>query len=237
MIFSQRIISYFIDRCRDRGVVNYGPFAGAPATEDSLVHCWNRLLGIYEFYLHGCVEAAIAAKPSVIVDVGASSGYYSIGMAFRLPDSRHIAFEMEERERESLVRTASKISTPITLKGRCHAGDVIEIATAYPEGFLIMDCEGAERHLLGEEVWPHLKHWSILLEVHDWHSPGVGDEIFERFQTTHHIETMWSRAAGDQEIRSILPWPMHIYCKQVLARVCEENRGGRMRFFYMTPAK
>jgi hypothetical protein len=63
MIFSQRIVSYFIDRCRDRGVVNWGPFAGAPATEDSLAHCWMRLLGVYEFYLHPAVEAALLAKP------------------------------------------------------------------------------------------------------------------------------------------------------------------------------
>jgi hypothetical protein len=122
MIFSQKIVSYFIDRCRDRGVVNWGPFAGAPATEDSLAHCWMRLLGVYEFYLHPAVEAAILANPPVVLDVGASSGYYSIGMANRLPGSRHFAFEMQESERESLARTAAKINTTINLMGALHNG-------------------------------------------------------------------------------------------------------------------
>ena len=236
MIFSQKIVSYFIDRCRDRGVVNWGPFAGAPATEDSLAHCWMRLLGVYEFYLHTAVEAALLAKPPVVVDVGASSGYYSIGMAYRLPSSRHFAFEMQEKESQSLVRTAAKIITPINLKGLCTPADLVEIARSEPRGFLVMDCEGAERELLGETVHPYLKNWTILLEVHDWHAPGAGEEIYERFEKTHKIETISSQAAGEEEFVSIVPWPLNIYCGRVLKRICEEGRGeSGMRFFSMVP--
>jgi hypothetical protein len=236
MIFSQRIVSYFIDRCRDRGLVYWGPFAGAPATEDSLAHCWMRLLGVYEFYLHPAVENAIAANPSVVVDVGASSGYYSIGLAYRLPDSRHFAFEMQEKERESLARTAAKIVTPVNLRGLCTPVDLVEIAQTEPQGFLVMDCEGAERELLGETVYPYLKNWTILLEVHDWHAPGAGEEIYERFEKTHKIETISSQAAGEEEFVSIVPWPLNIYCGRVLKRICEEGRGeSGMRFFSMVP--
>lgn len=235
MIFSQRIVSYFIDRCRDRGVVNWGPFAGSPATEDSLAHCWMRLLGVYEFYLHPAVEAAILAKPPAVVDVGASSGYYSIGMAYRLPGSRHFALEMQENERESLARTAAKINTPINLRGLCTAADLLEIAQSEPRGFLVMDCEGAEKELLGDQVHSHLKNWTILLEVHDWHAPGVGDKIYERFESTHFIQTIWTRDAGNQEFASIVPWPLCYYCRKVLSKVAQERRGGAMRFFFMLP--
>ena len=117
MIFSQRIVSYFIDQCRRRGVVNWGPFVGAPATEDSLAHCWMRLLGVYEFYLHPAVEAAILSKPPVVVDVGASSGYYSIGMAYRLPSSRHFAFEMQEKERGRWFEQPPRLLHPSILRG------------------------------------------------------------------------------------------------------------------------
>lgn len=236
MIFSQRIASHFIDRCRDRGVVNWGPFAGAPATEDSLAHCWMRLLGVYEFYLHSAVEAAIAGRPPVVVDVGASSGYYSIGMAYRLPGLRHFAFEMQENERESLARTAAKINTPVNLRGLCRPADLVEIAKTEPRGFLVMDCEGAERELLGNQVHHHLKSWTILLEVHDWHAPGAGEEIYKRFETTHSIQILLSRSAGPKEFRSIVPWPLNIYCSGVLRRICEEGRGAAgMRFFSMVP--
>ena len=216
-------------------MVNWGPFVGAPATEDSLAHCWMRLLGVYEFYLHPAVEAAILSKPPVVVDVGASSGYYSIGMAYRLPSSRHFAFEMQEKERESLVRTAARIVTPINLKGLCTPVDLVEIARSEQRGFLVMDCEGAERELLGETVHPYLKNWTILLEVHDWHAPGAGEEIYERFQTTHSIQTIWTRDAGNQEFASIVPWPLFFYCREVLAKVAQESRGGPMRFFFMVP--
>lgn len=236
MIFSQRIVSYFIDRCRRRGVVNGGPFAGAPATEDSLAHCWMRLLGVYEFYLHPHVESAISANPPVVVDVGASSGYYSIGLAYRLPQSRHIAFEMQEAERASLLRTAKKVSVSIDLRGLCSPEDIVEIARSQPRGFLVMDCEGAERELLGDKVHPHLKNWTILLEVHDWHAPGAGEEIYARFQGTHSIETIWSRSAGPNQFRSIVPLPLNFYCSGVLRKICEEGRGGAgMRFFSMVP--
>lgn len=236
MIFSQRIVSFFIDRCRDRGVVNWGPFAGAPATEDSLAHCWMRLLGVYEFYLHPAVEVALLAKPPVVVDVGASSGYYSIGMAYRLPGSRHFAFEMQENERESLARTAPKINTPINLRGLCTPADLVEIAQSEQRGFLVMDCEGAERDLLSDQVHSCLKNWTILLEVHDWHAPGAGEEIYERFQKTHKIQTIRSRTAGQKEFASIVPWPLNLYCGRVLKRICEEGRGeAGMRFFSMLP--
>ena len=236
MIFSQKIVSYFIDLCRNRGVVNWGPFAGAPATEDSLAHCWMRLLGVYEFYLHTAVEAALLAKPPVVVDVGASSGYYSIGMAYRLPDSQHFAFEMQEKERESLARTAAKINTPINFRGLCTPADLVEIAQSEPRGFLVMDCEGAEKELLGYQVHSCLKNWTILLEVHDWHAPGAGEEIYKRFETTHSIQTLWSRSAGPKEFHSIVPWPLNIYCSAVLRRTCEEGRGqAGMRFFSMVP--
>lgn len=236
MIFSQKVTSHFIDRCRNRGVVNWGPFAGAPATEDSLAHCWMRLLGVYEFYLHPAVEAAILAKPPVVVDVGASSGYYSIGMAHRLPGSRHVAFEMQDSERESLARTAQKLPISIDLRGLCTPQDLMEIARTEPRGFLVMDCEGAERELLGDEVHSCLKNWTILLEVHDWHAPGAGEEINARFEKSHFIQTLRSRSAGPKEFHSIVPWPLNIYCGGVLRKVCEEGRGDAgMRFFSMVP--
>ena len=59
MIFSQKIVSGFIDQCRRRGMVNWGPFAGAPATEESLEHCWMRLLGVYESYHNPCVGDSV----------------------------------------------------------------------------------------------------------------------------------------------------------------------------------
>jgi len=235
MIFAQRIVSHYIEKIRSKGAINFGPFAGVPATEDSLHHCWMRLLGIYEFYLHSCIERAIQFHPDVVVDVGASSGYYSIGMASRLPHSKHIAFEMQEKERVSFLRTAAKISVPIDLRKECSPKDLIEIGQEHRRGFLIMDCEGAERELLGNEVSHGLRDWMLMLEVHDYQAPGVGEEILQRFSASHDIQILWSRNPSPQEFQSVVHWPFHYYCVSVLSRMCDEGRGGGMRFFFMVP--
>jgi hypothetical protein len=235
MIFDQRIVSRQIDKIRSKGKINFGPFAGVSATEDCLQHCWMRLLGIYEFYLHGCIERAIGFEPNAVVDVGASTGYYSIGMAFRLPRAKHIAFEMQQSERDSFLRTASKISVPIDLKTECKPQDLIQIAEENRRGFLIIDCEGAERELLGDAVCPGLRDWMVLLEVHDWHAPGAGEEILQRFGSSHDIQILWSRNPSPWEFRSVVPWPFNYYCAGVLSRICDEGRGGGMRFFFMVP--
>jgi len=235
MIFAQRIVSHYTEKVRSQGVIKFGPFAGVPATEDCLQHCWMRLLGIYEFYLHDCIERAIGFNPKIIVDVGASSGYYSIGMASRLPRARHVAFEMQQSERDSFSRTASKISVPIDLRAECRPDDLIQIAEENRRGFLIMDCEGAERELLGDAVWNGLRDWMVLLEVHDYQAPGAGEEILQRFSASHDIQILWSRNPSPQEFQSVVPWPFHYYCVSVLSRMCDEGRGGVMRFFFMVP--
>ncbi len=127
---------------------------------------------VYQNYLHPAVEAAILSNPPVVVDVGASSGFYSIGLAYRLPGSQHFAFEMQDGERKSLARTAQNLPSTINLRGLCTPDDLVDIARSEPRGFLVMDCDGAERELLGDQVHSHLKNWTILLEVHDCHAPG-----------------------------------------------------------------
>ena len=235
MLFSQRISSWAINRYKNSGRVATGPFAGAPATEDAVAQTWNRLLGIYEFYLHPVLEDVIRSKPKVVVDVGASSGYYSVGLGFRLPESLHYAFEMDDKERASLERTATRINAKIEALGFCMPQNLIEIARSHDSGLLVMDCEGGEKQLLGDEIKNHLAKWTILLEVHDYHAPGAGEEIQKRFEPTHDIKEIWSRPPVASDFKFLLKWPLNIYCEKALQRMCEEGRNGSMRFFYMTP--
>ena len=236
MIFAHRLAYRAIEKFRKKGVVALGPFAGSPAAEDSIQHCWMRLLGVYEFYLHPYIEDAILQRPPVVVDVGTSTGYYSIGLAYRLTKSKHIAFEMQSGERESLSRTASKIPTAINLKGLCTVDALREITMQFDRGLLVMDCEGGERELLCDMIHRQLGKWSVILEVHDWHSPGVGEEIQKRFVQSHHVQEIWSREPKAADFSGLLPWPLNYYCEKPLAKICAENRGENgMRFFYMTP--
>jgi hypothetical protein len=49
----------FDPRCVCCPQLNFRHFAGVPATEDSLHHCWMRLFGGYESYLNPCVRDAV----------------------------------------------------------------------------------------------------------------------------------------------------------------------------------
>lgn len=60
-----------------------------------------KLLGIYEPELNRCVESLRAAKPSLIVDIGAAEGYYAIGLALRNLQARLVAFETLREGREA----------------------------------------------------------------------------------------------------------------------------------------
>lgn len=100
MFIQQKIASAAIDRCRTKKVVASGPFKETPATFDALEYDWGRLLGVYEIWLQGAISDVLRTQSDVVVDVGASTSCYSIGFASALPNSKHIAFEMEESERE-----------------------------------------------------------------------------------------------------------------------------------------
>lgn len=235
MVFSQRIVSSFIERHRRAGVVASGPFRGVLATETARDHFWLELLGFYEFYLHEAIEVVLSRKPPLVVDVGAADGYYTLGFASRLPGARHVSFEMLEDSRDALRRCAQKLGTPIEIRGLCRPEDLVEVVGSSKRGFLLMDCEGAERELLGGGVVPLLAEWTVLLEVHDGHAPGVGEEIRQRYSSSHDIEVIWTRDATAGDFRAVLPWPLNHYCKGVMRRTCGEGRGVPMRFFFMTP--
>jgi predicted O-methyltransferase YrrM len=71
-------------------------------TENSQGSCYiPKLLGVYERELHDVLENLIAWGPDLVIDAGAAEGYYAVGLARRLPQSRIMAFEMEEGGRAS----------------------------------------------------------------------------------------------------------------------------------------
>lgn len=236
MFIQQRIASAAIDRCRRKGVVASGPFQGMPATVDALEHHWGRLLGVYEIWLQDAIRQVLRSEPAVVVDVGASTGCYSLGFAHALPGSKHIAFEMDDKQRSRFKASATKISTPVDLRGFCGVQELRQIASEFRRGFLLMDCEGYERELLNDAVHVHLKSWTILVEVHDWHAPGVGEEIHARFSCSHDIQEIWNRPYEARDFRFLLPAPLHGLCFSTLSKMCDDGRNSKMRWFLMAPA-
>jgi Met-10+ like-protein len=217
-------------------VVQSGPFSGmryiAKSHHSQLIPKW---LGIYERELIGAVEEAIGLQPDTVVDVGAAEGYYAVGLALRMPQTRIIAFEMVPEARELLTNLAeiNGVSDRITIRGACRSRDLAEVLENTGNTLVVCDVEGAEAYLLDPIRVPGLNRCHILVELHDIKLGGISEELRGRFSATHDIEHIWE----EKRERSEFPYQT-FYTKMIpssLDVAVSEVRAGRMAWYWMRP--
>jgi hypothetical protein len=193
--------------------VSGGPFAGLSYPDAAATSLVPKLLGIYERELHPAIEAAIAAQPELIVNVGAADGYYAVGLARRCPAAAVIAYEADPGQRELLARVAAANGVDLRIEGAAERLPDLPAAGA----LVVMDCEGCERSLLDAEP---LRDSTVIVELHDFLVPG--DEVIARFERSHAVAVI---PTG--------PQPPHRGSPLDLA--LSEYRPGPMRWAVMTP--
>ena len=130
-----------------------GPFVGMryPASfVPRLLFHGPYQVGSFEHELHPAIGEIADSGPATVVNVGSAEGYYSVGMALRLPGSRVVAYEVDERLQAAARRLAESnaVGARIETRGLCTvaelAGLEARIAGAGTGGAaVIMDCEGA----------------------------------------------------------------------------------------------
>jgi hypothetical protein len=192
--------------------VSGGPFAGLVYPDRKALSLAPKLLGIYERELHGAIEAAIRAEPPVIVNVGAADGYYAVGLARRCPNATVIAYEADAGQRELCARLTAANAVAVDLRGAAGRGDLGGAA------LVVMDCEGCERPLLDRGETSDLRAATIIVELHDFLDPGVGEAIADRFAATHDV--------------ALVPTAPQPPANELLL---SEYRPGPMRWAVMTP--
>lgn len=190
--------------------VSGGPFAGLTYPDATATSLVPKLLGIYERELHPAVEAAIAARPGRIVNVGAADGYYAVGLARRCPAATVTAFEADPHQRELLARVAAANGATIDIRGA--AEDLPR-----DQDLVVVDCEGCERALLDPE---RLAAATVIVELHDF--VARADDVVARFEPTHDVTLV---PTGPQPPHRGSP----------LALALSEYRPGPMRWAVMTP--
>ena len=188
-------------------VVRSGPFQGMKYTGKSAGSVLiPKLLGIYERELHPVLEYAISHPFQVIVDIGAAEGYYCVGLARRMPQTRVVAYEMDEAGRRQLKELArlNHVSDQLEIRGLCTMEEMNSVLDASVPALLICDVEGAEAYLLDSLRVPALVSMHILVELHDFVLGGLSDVMYSRFQATHEIQ-QFGRKAGAAAIFPIDP--------------------------------
>lgn len=210
-----------------------GPFAGMayiPRAFYGMVEA--KLLGTYELELHPVINQVIAEAPRTIIDIGAAEGYYAVGLAFRMPASHVVAFEMEARGRQLLAQLAALngVQDRIRVLG---AADVPALRDALGKAaggvFVICDVEGYEDVLLDPQAVPDLARAAMLVEIHDHLNPGVGDRIEARFNRTHEVRILHSRP------RTLADLPPGLATGDVEAADAVWERDQLMRWFHLSP--
>jgi len=169
-------------------VVQGGPFAGMTLLPSSKEGCYlPKLLGCYESALHEEWRRVIRQRYSTIVNIGCADGYYAVGLARLMPNTRILAYDLSAEARESCRGLArlNGMEARIEVGGEFKGSDFAQLPG---KGiFVICDIEGEERELLDPQQYPTLKHADILVEMHQTSSHKTDSLINKRFESTHHI--------------------------------------------------
>lgn len=186
-------------------VVMEGPLKGLNFLPQSAEGCHiAKLLGCYEQPLLPFIEEAIQADYPTILNIGCAEGYYAVGMALRMPNTKVLAFDLNPKAQETCIALATKNS----VADRVSVGALFK-----PEDFanyvnqkvlVLCDIEGAERELLNPDIAPALRGMDIIMESHECLIPGITQEIINRFKDTHAISLVEDN--GQRQLQNAPKW-------------------------------
>jgi predicted O-methyltransferase YrrM len=181
-------------------VVASGPFQGMQFLRRSAEGCHApKLLGCYEREIHAVIEQIVRIPYAAVLNVGCAEGYYAVGLARLMPQTKVYAHDTDERARSSCRELAEQNGVAERV---CVGGTVGHEAIAAFAGqktLLICDIEGAERELLEPAVCPALRDMDLLVESHDCFIPGLSDLLASRFRVSHSVEKI-SQSLADRQL-------------------------------------
>jgi hypothetical protein len=173
--------------------VQDGPFSGMILPDRA---SWGtgdvaaKILGCYEAELHASLEDAIKRQPEVVVNIGCAEGYYTVGLARRLPKAKVYAFDIDAKARKLCMIAANEngVSQRAVVGGECHSGKLAELAGQGTRALVVMDCEGAELKLLDATTVGRLSNCDLIVECHDFIDRSVTPGLLRLFKSEHNVE-------------------------------------------------
>ncbi len=181
-----------------------GPFEGMAYYNKTI---WGTItskwLGCYEQEIQPAIEEIIRKKYPVIVDVGAAEGYYAVGLALMLPDSKVVSYDIDPiaRIRQKQLAKLNNVHN-LDIKKLCSYSELQELTAR--ETVMICDIEGFEHELLDPAYAPRLSEIDILVEIHRFGERSVEEvlsTIMGRFEQSHNITTFVQRKRDMEPMR------------------------------------
>lgn len=193
------------------GNVQSGPFAGMAMLPEA---SWGdgdlapKLLGCYEAELHPAIAKAIGRNPKNIINVGCAEGYYAVGLARALPQSRVFAFDTSERAQSICGRAAAanRVGDRAKVSGTCTFDTLRETISGGERNLLLVDCEGGELQLLDPAQVPSIQACDVIVECHDFLDPAITSTLRQRFAASHDVEVVSEGPRDPNQFPSLQRW-------------------------------
>jgi hypothetical protein len=185
------------------GEVFHGPLSGLKIPPKS--HLATRpmyVVGCYEQEIHPILSEVICAPPEQMIDIGSAHGYYMVGMALQMHNTKVIGYEAEENvhwQQASDMARINGVEHQVIQKGLCTCEELQKVVKK--GDFILCDCEGGEIELLDPIKVPNLMDCRILCEVHDFIAPRITSRLVERFKFSHSIRLIHEEPRTPQQFR------------------------------------
>src|SRR4051812_10738394 len=127
------------------GVVVAGPFEGLKYVSTARGSSIGpKLLGTYELELREIVEAIIGRGYRTVINIGAGEGYYSVGLAKRMPNAKFVSFDADESNQKQIAALAklNGVDDRMTVKGFCDDAALAAAIGDAGDVLVICDIEG-----------------------------------------------------------------------------------------------
>jgi len=186
-------------------VVMEGTLAGLDFLPQSAEGCHiAKLLGCYEQPLLPFIEQAIQANYPTLLNIGCAEGYYAVGMARRMPETRVLAFDLNPKAQGTCRALAEKneVLDRIQIGALFKPEDFVTYADQ--KVLVLCDIEGAEQELLDPETAPALKGMDLIVESHECLIPGITQALVDRFKDSHTITLVQDN--GQRQLINTPPW-------------------------------
>ena len=214
-------------------LVVQGPLQGLDFLPQSAEGCHiAKLLGCYEQPLQPYIEQAIQKQYATVLNIGCAEGYYAVGMARRMHNTRVLAHDLNPKAQQVCQELAQKnrVADRVMVGGLFSPEDFAPYANQ--RVLLMCDIEGAERELLNPQVSPALKDMDIIVESHECLIPGITQLLIDRFKDTHEITLV--QDDGQRQLGTLPAWFLNLaHLDQLLATW--EWRSGPTPWLVMKP--
>lgn len=201
-----------------------GPLAGLAFIKQSTEGCHvAKLIGCYEQPLQPYIREAIEANYESIINIGCAEGYYAVGMARKLDETKTYAYDINGNAQQACMQLADEngVTDRVQVGAVFNHHDFQKFSGS--RTLVFCDIEGAESELLDPSLAPELKSMDIIVEAHEVERPGIVQLLSSRFEDSHSISLVEDN--GQRYLDPMPAWFMNFSHLDQLLAVWEWRSG------------